>query len=90
MRAFKQVLTLLISVRAPTVFLVDDRSALEEKVRQFTRLMAREGIIDWEFAAQLNDTPIKFLAHRAAYAAAFSVKTKPPMPFASRMMEHWA
>ena len=49
-RAFKQVLTLLMSVRAPSVFLVDERASLEEKVAQFTRLMARAGIIDWEFA----------------------------------------
>jgi len=60
-RAFKHALTLLISVRAPSVFLVDERSSLEEKVNQFTRLMARAGVIDGEFAAQLQETPIKFL-----------------------------
>ena len=60
-RAFKHALALLISVRAPSVFLVDERSSLEEKVNQFTRLMARAGVIDWEFAARLQETPIKFL-----------------------------
>ena len=60
-RAFKQALTLLISVRAPSVLLVDERASLEEKVGQFIRLMARAGIIDWEFATELQDTPIKFL-----------------------------
>ncbi|MGZ8445395.1 MAG: transglycosylase domain-containing protein [Candidatus Binatia bacterium] len=59
-RAFKHALALLISVRAPTVYLVDERSSLDEKVSQFTRLMARDGVIDGDFAAQLQDTPIKF------------------------------
>jgi membrane peptidoglycan carboxypeptidase len=58
--AFKHVLTLLISVRAPTVFLVEERDSLEEKVNQFTRLLARAGIIDWEMAAALQDVPIQF------------------------------
>ena len=44
--AYKQVLTLLVSVRSPSAFLVDDRPGLEEKVRQFAKLMAREGIIE--------------------------------------------
>jgi membrane peptidoglycan carboxypeptidase len=60
-RAFKHVLTLLISVRAPSVFLVEERASLEGKVGQFTRLMARAGIIDWELANELQGTPIKFL-----------------------------
>lgn len=60
-RAFKHALALLISVRAPSVFLVEERSSLEEKVHQFTRLMARAGVIDWEFATLLQETPLKFL-----------------------------
>ena len=61
LRAFKHALTLLISVRAPSVFLVHERASLEEKVSQFTRVMARAGIIDWTFATELQETPIKFL-----------------------------
>jgi len=60
-RAFKHVLALLISVRAPSVFLVDERASLEDKVNRFTRLMARSGILDWEFATALQETPINFL-----------------------------
>ena len=60
-RAFKHILTLLISVRAPSEYLVVERASLEDKVDQFTRLMARAGIIDWEFAAELQETPIDFL-----------------------------
>src|SRR5689334_2705475 len=73
-RAFKHILTLLISVRAPSVFLVDERSSLEEKVGQFTRLMARSGLIDWEMAAELQETPIRFLP----------TAPLPPQPSSSR------
>jgi membrane peptidoglycan carboxypeptidase len=59
-RAFKHSLALLISVRAPSVFLVEERSSLEEKVSRFIRLMARAGVIDWEFATALQETPITF------------------------------
>jgi len=61
LRAFKHALTLLISVRAPSVFLIDERASLEEKVGQFTRLLARAGIIDWQMSAALQETPIRFL-----------------------------
>jgi membrane peptidoglycan carboxypeptidase len=60
-RVFKHILTLLISVRAPSDYLVTERASLKEKVDRFTRLMARAGVIDWEFAAELQETPIQFL-----------------------------
>ena len=74
-RAFKYILTLLISVRAPSVFLVEERDSLEEKVDQFTRLMARAGIIDWELAAQAARNADPLSTGRAA-AAATVVKQK--------------
>jgi len=76
LRAFKHALTLLISVRAPSVFLVDERASLEEKVNQFTRLMARDGIIDGDFAAELQKTPIKFLSSGPMAPQPSSVKNK--------------
>jgi len=72
--AFKHALALLISVRAPSVFLVDERSSLEDKVNQFTRLMARAGLIDWEFASLLQETPLKFLP----------TAPMPPQPLANK------
>ncbi|MGH7795956.1 MAG: transglycosylase domain-containing protein [Candidatus Binatia bacterium] len=72
--AFKHILTLLISVRAPSVYLVDERESLEEKVNQFTRLLARGGVIDWEMAAELQETPIRFLP----------AAPLPPLPLSSR------
>ncbi len=59
--SYKQILTLLVSVRSPSAYLVDDRAALEEKVRQFARLMAREGIIEKELADAIETTRVDFL-----------------------------
>lgn len=60
-RAFKHVLALLVSVRAPTVFLGEERASLDQKVERFTRLLARRKIIDQQMAAALRETPIRFL-----------------------------
>ena len=86
-RAFKHALTLLISVRAPSVFLVDERDSLEEKVGQFIRLMAREGIIDGDFAAELQETPIKFLSSGPMAPQPSSVKNKAANAIRYTMME---
>jgi membrane peptidoglycan carboxypeptidase len=58
---YKQILTLLVSVRSPSAFLVDDRAGLEDKVRQFAKLMAREGIIDKELADAVESTRVEYL-----------------------------
>ena len=86
-RAFKHVLALLISVRAPSEFLVEERNSLEEKVDQFTRLMARAGIIDWEFAADLQDTPIRFLPAAPLPPQPSSSKNKAANAIRINMME---
>jgi membrane peptidoglycan carboxypeptidase len=59
--AYKQMLTLLVSVRSPSAFLGDGRPALEEKVRQFAKLMARDGIIEQELADAIEHTPVEYL-----------------------------
>ncbi|HVO96270.1 MAG TPA: transglycosylase domain-containing protein [Terriglobales bacterium] len=86
-RAFKQALTLLISVRAPSAFLVDERASLDEKVGQFIRLMTRAGVIDWEFASQLQDTPIKFLPAAPLAPQPSSVKNKAANAIRVSMMD---
>jgi membrane peptidoglycan carboxypeptidase len=86
-RAFKHVLTLLISVRAPSVFLVDERDSLEEKVDQFTRLLARAGIIDWEMAAQLQETPIRFIPAAPLPPQPSSNKNKAANAIRTNMMD---
>src|SRR5262245_44772839 len=85
--AFKHVLTLLISVRAPSVFLADERDSLEDKVGQFSRLMARDGIIDADFAAALQATPINFLSSGPLPPQPSSVKNKAANAIRYTMME---
>ena len=86
-RAFKHILTLLISVRAPSEYLVVERASLEDKVDQFTRLMARAGIIDWEFAAELQETPIHFLPAAPLPPQPSSSKNKAANAIRTNMME---
>ncbi|HXG50407.1 MAG TPA: transglycosylase domain-containing protein [candidate division Zixibacteria bacterium] len=86
-RAYKHVLTLLIAVRAPSVFLVEERDSLEEKVGQFTRLMARAGVIDWELAAAVQGTPIQFLPAAPLAPQPSSVKNKAANSIRTALME---
>jgi len=58
--AYKQVLTLLCAVRAPTYYLVQNRAALERRVRAYTTLVQRAGLIDPEFARQVSAAPAGF------------------------------
>ena len=87
-RAFKQILSLLVSVRSPSVFLVEERASLEAKVNQFTRLMAREGLIDWQFATVLQETPVQFLGKAPVSPPPTSVKDKAGDAIRTSMMEH--
>jgi membrane peptidoglycan carboxypeptidase len=86
-RAFKHILTLLISVRAPSDYLVEQRDSLDDKVNQFTRLMARAGIIDWEFAADLQETPIRFLPSAPLPPQPSSSRNKAANAIRTNMME---
>jgi membrane peptidoglycan carboxypeptidase len=87
LRAFKHSLALLISVRAPSVFLVEDRASLEEKVAGFIRLMARSGIIDWDFATALQETPITFAPAAPWAPQPSSGKNKAANAIRTTMME---
>ena len=62
-QAFKDVLALLLAVRAPTTYLVESRPALNAKITEYTRLLAKNGVIDPELAHALDDTPLTFLPH---------------------------
>jgi membrane peptidoglycan carboxypeptidase len=74
--AYKQVLTLLVSVRSPSAFLVDDRPGLEEKVRQFAKLMARGGIIEKEMADAVENSRIEYLGSGPVTPQPSSYKNK--------------
>jgi membrane peptidoglycan carboxypeptidase len=54
-RAYRQVLTLLLALNKPAVFLTEDRAALDARAERYLRLLAREGII----SAALRDAALK-------------------------------
>ena len=60
LQAFKQILALLVSLPAPAYFLLEDRDALEKRVNQYTRLLAKAGVIDEGYAQALEETSIGF------------------------------
>jgi membrane peptidoglycan carboxypeptidase len=72
-RAYKQALALLIALRAPTTYLQKDHDALNDKITEYARLLAKDGVIDQELADAVQTTPLDFL-ERAPVA--------PPLPFA--------
>jgi membrane peptidoglycan carboxypeptidase len=73
--AYKHTLALLIALRAPTFYLQRDRAGLEEKINEYTRLLAKDGVIDAELAGAVQATPLSFL-DRAPVA--------PPLPYARK------
>jgi membrane peptidoglycan carboxypeptidase len=74
-RAYKHVLALLIALRAPTTYLQRDRDALNDKVNEYARLLAKDGVIDVEASQAVQATPIQFLDH---------APVAPPLPFARK------
>ncbi len=58
--AYKHVLALFSALPAPTTYLVQNRSALDERVSFTTRLLVKGGIIDVHFGRALESTPIRF------------------------------
>ncbi len=71
--AYKHALALLIALRAPTTYLQKDRHALNDKVNEYARLLAKDGVIEAELADAVQAAPLGFL-DRAPVA--------PPLPFA--------
>lgn len=79
LRSFKQVMTLLAAVRAPTGYLINDRQALEQRVTAYLGLMAQSGKLDPAFADAVLSTPVEF--------PAYAPSTEPP-PFIERKGLH--
>ncbi len=62
-RGFKQVMTLLAAVRAPTGYLIEDRQALEQRVNSYTDLLARNGKLEPRLAQAVLAMPADFAAY---------------------------
>jgi membrane peptidoglycan carboxypeptidase len=67
--AFKQVLTLIAAVRAPTDYLSRSPAALEQRVHSYTDLLVHAGKIDAAFAAAVQQTPVSFLPYAPVTSA---------------------
>lgn len=72
---FKQALTLLCAVRAPSYYMIQDHPALENRVSGYIHLMEKEGLISSDFADRVRKAQIVF--NPGKYAP-------PPLSFAMR------
>ncbi|HWP84207.1 MAG TPA: transglycosylase domain-containing protein [Terriglobia bacterium] len=57
LRAYKQVLTLLLATRAPSYYLIHNPAALEKRVDNYIELLVHGGVIDRQFADDLRRIP---------------------------------
>jgi membrane peptidoglycan carboxypeptidase len=65
--AFKQILALLCSVKAPSHYLLQNRSALQARTNLYVQILDKTRIIPTDFAKQVEALPISF-------------STRPPKP----------
>src|SRR4030095_11897709 len=63
--AYKHVLTLLCSVRAPSYYLVHNREALQARANSYANLLARTGAIDPDFAERVRAAQVGFVSRPA-------------------------
>ena len=74
--AYKQALALLYSVHAPTHYLEKDRRALEARIDAYAGLLQAAGVIDSQWLALLQKTPLEFVSQ--------SPEVPPVVPFVDR------
>ena len=67
-RAFKHALALLCSVKAPSYYLVQNRSALQARANFYTQMLANVQSIPQDFANRAIATPLSFSTHLPEYA----------------------
>jgi membrane peptidoglycan carboxypeptidase len=65
-RAFRHVLTLLCATRAPSYYLLQNRTALKERVDSYIRRLQDAGIISSSFAEGVLNQPVTFLRRAPA------------------------
>lgn len=59
-RAYKHALALIVALRAPYTYLSSDRAALDQRVRAYLTLFARQGLISEPFAEAVAACPLEF------------------------------
>lgn len=60
--AYKHVIALLVSLRAPTTLLLKNRAALERRTNGYIRLLENAGVIEKKFADALVREPLRFVS----------------------------
>jgi membrane peptidoglycan carboxypeptidase len=74
-KAFKHILSLLCSVKAPSYYLVQNRTALQTRANFYVRLLANIQAIPQDFAKLVESSPLSFSTHPPRH---------PPSPYAER------
>ena len=57
-QAFKKAVGLMCAVRAPSYYLIENNDALWERVNYYTRMLAKAGVIDGEFARRVQTAQV--------------------------------
>ncbi len=65
--ALKEVLELLCAVRAPSYYLLRNRSSLEARVNFYTEMLVRAEALDPEVAHRLESIPVRISPHAPLY-----------------------
>ncbi len=66
--AFKHVLALLCSVKAPSYYLLQNHSALQARVNFYTQMLANVQVVSQDFANRVITTPLSFDTHPPQFA----------------------
>jgi membrane peptidoglycan carboxypeptidase len=67
-RAFKYMIALLCSVKAPSYYLVQNHSALQARANFYTQMLANIQAIPKDFASRVVAAPLSFSAHPPTYS----------------------
>ncbi len=86
-RAVKEVMALLIAVRAPSTLLLGSRAALNAKVNEYARLMSKAGVLDPALAFRLESTPLTFSPAAPVAPVESFVERKAPNAVRTTLMD---
>jgi membrane peptidoglycan carboxypeptidase len=76
-KAFKHILALLCSVKAPSYYLVQNHAALLARVNFYVRVLANIQVIPQDFAKQVESIPISFSTPPPKYSIPSYAELKP-------------
>jgi membrane peptidoglycan carboxypeptidase len=83
---FKQILALLYSARAPSCFLVQQRSELDAKVNSYLHLLSQAHVLDFEFAGEVEKASLNFLLQPSGQQEGISSPNKATNAIRNRLV----